>query len=335
MKFAGLFSILMLSGSLLAQSSNALPMATVLQKHSARPLTFEPNRGQTDAQVRFISRRNGYALFLTENGAVLSLPSNPRTDGTKASALRIQFRGAAPNPNVIGIGELAGTSNYLIGSAPSHWRTNVPQYAKVKYEGLYPGTDLVFYGDEHALEGDFVVNPGANPNAIRLSIEGARTLRIDEKGDLVMATEGDALVLKRPLIYQIIKGARRLVRGGYVVRNGTEIGFRIAPYDHNRPLVIDPVIAYSTYLGGSNYDAAVRIAVDSAGNAYVVGITFSLDFPTANPLQGRSAGSHDADAFVAKLDPNGSALIYATYLGGNGFTDGAGIAVDSARGSGT
>ena len=325
------------------------------------------NAGQTDASVRFLSRGPGYALFLTGNEAVLSLDkrSDPQTktpltktpglaslfgrpQGSKPisppAAFRMTLGGANPKATVTGLDELPGKSNYFIGNDPAKWRTNVPTYAKVKYQNVYRGIDLVYYGNPQQLEYDFVVAPGADPKAISLDVaairssaEGGRraSLRIDANGDLVIQGGEDEVHLHKPVVYQAavnqgaVGPARHFVDGHYVLKGDNRVSFEIASYDPGKTLVIDPVLVYSTYLGGSGDDIGEGIAVDAAGNAYITGYTGSINFPTANPLQADSHGG-DSDAFVAKLNPAGSALVYSTYLGGGGQDIGKGIAVDSA-----
>jgi hypothetical protein len=304
------------------------------------PLRLELNAGQTDASVRFLSRGPGYALFLTGNEAVLSLEKRSPKAISPPVALRMSLAGANPNATVTGLDELPGKSNYFIGNDPAKWRTNVPTYAKVKYKNVYRGIDLVYYGNPQQLEYDFLVAPGADPKAISLDVtavlsshSGRRTpLRIDANGDLVIQAGDDQVRLHKPVVYQASEGsARHFVDGHYLLKSGNRVSFEVASYDRGKTLVIDPVLVYSTYLGGSGYDLGYGIAVDSAGNAYVTGGSLSTDFPTANPLQPiYGGGSSFGDAFVAKLNPAGSALVYSTYLGGSGDDQGNGIAVDSS-----
>jgi hypothetical protein len=240
----------------------------------------------------------------------------------------MKLRNANPAAKVTGQDELSGTSNYFIGNDPAKWRTKVPTYAKVKYEGIYPGIDLVYYGHQRELEYDFVLQPGANPQAIRLSIAGVKQLRI-EHGDLVLRSAGGEVRLRRPYTYQEVNGTRREIHGGYAMNSKNEVGFRLASYDRTRPLVIDPVLAYSTYLGGSADESSLGIAVDSAGNAYVAGGTTSSDFPTT-PGAYQTTCAPCGVAFVTKLNADGSTLVYSTYLGGsNGGGSASGIAVDA------
>ena len=259
--------------------------------------------------------------------------------------------GANPKATVTGLDELPGKSNYFIGNDPAKWRTNVPTYAKVKYQNVYRGIDLVYYGNPQQLEYDFVVAPGADPKAISLDVAAIRSAadggrrapgvdqkrRIDANGDLVIQAGEDEVRLHKPVVYQAAvnqgadSSARHFVDGRYVLKGDNRVSFEVASYDPGKTLVIDPVLVYSTYLGGSSDDEGTGIAVDSSGNAYVTGVTQSTDFPTAHPLQAvYGGGMVYGDAFVAKLNPAGSALVYSTYLGGSGVDEGTGIAVDSA-----
>jgi hypothetical protein len=308
------------------------------------PLHFEANRGQTDLQVKFLSRGPDHTLFLTRTEAVLvltraqsrdksgqqSLTGKAEEHGTVTrSVLRTSFVGANHDPKVSGQDELPGKANYLIGNDPAKWRTGMPTYARVRYQALYPGIDLVYYGNQRQLEYDFVVAPGAHPQAITLAFEGADELEVDARGDLVLHTAAGALRHRKPVIYQEIDGVRREIPGGYVSKGRHHVGFQVAAYDVERPLIIDPTLVFSTYLGGSSFESALGIAIDGAGNAYVVGGTQSADFPTT-PGALLTTLNGGFDAFVAKLDPTGSALVYATYLGGNNIDQSSGIAVDGA-----
>ncbi|HEX7180397.1 MAG TPA: SBBP repeat-containing protein [Thermoanaerobaculia bacterium] len=295
------------------------------EAYGRRPLAFEENRGQTDGRVRFLARGDGYGLFLTSTEAVLVL----RGSGP-ARVLRLRWQGASPTPGLSGSAELPGRSHYLRGSDSSRWRTEIPSFERVWYRDVYPGIDLVFYGSQRQLEHDFVLAPGADPRAIRLAVEGADRVEIDPAGDLVLALEDREVRLKKPVAYQEVGAERREVRSGYrllpAADGSLRVGFEVGRYDPAQSLVIDPILAYSTYLGGSNNDQGVAIAADAAGNAYVTGLTESPDFPLANALSTTLTG---AEAFVTKLDPSG-ALVFSTYLGGSRSETGAGIAVDAA-----
>ncbi|MGH8539626.1 MAG: Calx-beta domain-containing protein [Stenotrophobium sp.] len=338
--------IAVLASAILANDA----MAAVTPANQARiagnygklPIAFEANAGQTDAQVKFLARGSGYALFLTPGEAVMSLRKSQGKTAAKGlpgkttakqkvetAVVRTRLLGANPKATVAGEELLPGKSNYLIGNDAAKWHTSVDQYARVRYGSVYPGVDLVYYGNQQQLEYDFVVAPGADPGNIRLAYQGARKLAISSSGDLVIKTKTGELIQRKPLVYQDIDGQRKPVDGRFKLihsRQGTQIAFALAQYDHARALTIDPVLAYSTYLG-SGGDQANGIAVDSAGNAYVAGYTSSTFFPTANPLQPANAGG--TDAFVAKLNAAGSALVYSTYLGGSGDNQANAIAVDS------
>ncbi len=264
--------------------TDAATKARVAANYGKLPLIFEANRGQTDARVKFLSRGRGYTLFLTESEAVLSL----RGAEGKGRVLRVKLLGAKAEPKMTGLDRLPGVSNYFLGRDRSKWRTGVPHYAKVGYEGVYPGIDLVFYGtNQRQLEYDFIVQPGADPARIRLAIEGAKRLEIDGSGDLVAHLPGGEVRFKKPVIYQEADGAKRPVAGGYVLKDG-RVTFEIAAYDRTKPLVIDPVLAYSTYLGGTNVEVGWGLAVDATGSAYVTGDTRSTNFPVTPGVEQRS-----------------------------------------------
>ena len=327
-----------------------VPKAGVLATYSHLPLQFEANLGQTVSTVKFLAREPGYTVFLTPSEAVLVLrspePSErthpvlpvldrrpPRLRERKTSperdttVVRLGLVGANPNPEVAGLEPLPGKVNYFRGNDPHKWRTGIPTYTKVRYRDVYAGVDVVYYGARRQLEYDFVVAPGADPTQIRLAVNGAEALSVDTTGDLVLRTMGGALRLHKPLIYQETDHARKEIAGGYVLLGKDQVGFHIAAYDTRRPVVIDPVLSYATYLGGINDDFGWAIAVDSAGNAYVTGGTHSPDFPTANALQPTLGEA--SDAVVVKINAAGSAFVYSTYLGGQTAGDaGWGIAVD-------
>ena len=301
------------------------------------PLSFEPNQGQTNSQVEFLSRGRGYTLFLTATEAVLSLPkpTAAKTNETEDSGdttgvvLRMRLVGANPSPRVSGLKQLPGRSNYFLGNDPSKWRTNVPTYAKVQYEDVYPGVDLVYYGNQRQLEYDLIVAPGSDPEAIHLAFEGADKLQKGVQGHLALHTAAGQVRLQKPLVYQETDGIRQEIPAAYVLNGGRQVGFEVGAYDADKPLIIDPVLSYSTYLGGNGVDRGFAIAVDGAGNAYVTGGANSTNFPTLNPFQAVFPGG-PVDAFVTKLNAAGSALVYSTYLGGSSDDRGFDIAVDSS-----
>jgi hypothetical protein len=301
------------------------------------PLHFEQNRGQSDPQVKFLARGLGYALFLTPTEAVLSLRGAKAGPAAASSAavLRMKLVGARPEAEVRGAGPLPGQVNYFRGRDPAKWYRHIPTYAQVRYEEVYPGIDLVYYGQQRQLEYDFVVAPEADPRRIRLGFEGtAGTPRLEGQGSLVLPLASGEVRLHKPVLYQEVDGQRREVAGRYVLhpeadQTLAQVGFEVADYDRTRPLVIDPVLVYSTYLGGSHADAGLSIAVDETGSAYITGETSSTDFPTtATVPQPTLAGARDA--FVTKLSADGTALVYSTYLGGSAGDRGLSIAVDGA-----
>jgi len=294
------------------------------------PLRFELNEGQTDRRVKYLARGAGYTLFLTSNEAVLALrsPAPPGKPDAASPVVRLKLLGANPELRVTGEAELPGQSNYFLGKDARQWHTHVPNYAQVRYRGLYGGVDLVYYGHQGELEYDFVVAPGADPGRIRLRIEGAHGMKVDAKGNLVLPTGGGEVRFHRPVAYQGSGRDKHLIAARYLLRGRDEIGFALGPYDRRQALIIDPVLSYATYLGGTGGDVAYGIAVDSSGNAYVTGSTASANFPTTSAEQNTSGG--DGDAFVTKFNSTGTALVYSTYLGGNGSDIGNAIAVDSS-----
>jgi hypothetical protein len=316
----------------------------LLQAYGQLPLSFEANTGQTDAQVRYLSRGSGYTLFLTSSGAVLDL-EKPTGGGADSSspptsvggvALAMKLLGANPQALVVGLEEQSGTSNYFVGNDPRQWQTNVANFSKVAYQDVYRGVNLVYYGNQRQLEYDFVVAPGTDPGIIRFAIQGADGISLDDQGNLVLHTATGDVLEHAPVIYQETGGARQAVAGQFVLLGSQEVGFRVGPYDGSRALVIDPVLflSYSTYLAGNSNDYGRAIAVDGSGNAYIIGYTTTTNFPTtAGVYQTRNPTLFPGDdraAFVAKLNANGTALLYSTYLGGSRDNYGSGIAVDGS-----
>jgi len=328
-----------------SQSASPAQKARLVENYGNLPLSFEANTGQVDTSVRFLSRGIGYTLFLTCDEAVLA----PRKSNveirnskfeTRRSKLRMRLLGANPAAKVTGENELPGKANYFIGNDPKNWRTNVPTYASVRYTGIYPGIDLVYHSNPSAegqLEFDFAVAPGADARPIRLRFGELNRLRMAADGDLVVTTAHGALAFRKPLVYQMVDGRRRAVAGGFALLGKHTVGFRLGSYDRANTLVIDPALAYSTFLGGSGgtygaADLASGLAVDSSGNAYVAGSTCSTDFPVtpgAFQTTNHAAANNGCNAFVTKLNPNGTALIYSTYLGGSGSDIGSAIALDT------
>jgi len=351
-----IFFTLILVGFLLKPTANAAKnepanASTANKRHLAQayaklPLSFESNTGQTSDQVKFLSRGPGYTLFLTRDAeAVMVLGAEatediPEQKGQELAAavkhqpkpaprsvFRMKLVNAMVTPQADGLDELPGKANYFIGNDPKKWRSNVPTYAKVKYRDIYPGVDLVYYSNQRQLEYDFIVAPGADPHSVALSFTGLQRLSLDDQGALVLRENGRVVQFGKPGIYQKIDGERREIPGGYVLRNAHEVGFELAAYDATKPLIIDPTLSYSTYLGDG--PISYGMAVDAAGNTYMTGDGCAADFPTT-PGAFQAVSPGDGDAFVAKLNPTGSSLVYATCLGGSNIDAGFAIAIDGA-----
>src|ERR1044072_6842100 len=302
---------------------SASPKNRAAEPFGKLPLSFEVNTGQTDQSVKFLSRAPGYDLFLTTTDAVLTLR---KPDVQERSVLRLKLIGANSTARVERQDELAGKVNYFAGNNPEKWRRNIPTYRKVYYKDIYSGIDMVYYGNQRELEYDFVIAPNVDPKVIKFRVEGADRIRQDQAGSLLLTLKHGEVRLNKPVIYQVTAEGRRDVKGAYVI-DGNEVRFKVRAFDSSKPLVIDPVLSYSTYLGGSGNDQAFSIAVDSQGSAYVTGVSTSPAFPTTSA----ALKTEDCDgAFVTKLDPTGSTLIYSTYLSGSGGSSGKAIAVDAA-----
>jgi hypothetical protein len=283
------------------------------------PLCFERNEGQVTGDAQFLGRSGGWQLAFDSRG-LLSFKGGASFRLTWGTSQRV-----APE----GVGVLPGKVNYFVGNDPSRWRAKVPTYWGVKYAEVYPGVDLVFHGDGTSLEYDLMIHPGARPGSVRLRFDGVDDLGVDGEGNL-RATVSESQVTQRlPVVYQETDAGRTPVRAEYVLASDFEVAFRVSTYDAALPLVIDPTVVYSTYLGGSVEDIGMSIAVDVAGNTYITGYTDSPNFPTASPYQAVYAGSVD-NVFISKFNSSGSDLIYSTYLGGSDDDEGFSIAVDTA-----
>ena len=342
--FIFLFFALILIGFLAKTPAKAakketadVPKTSKAETYGKLPLAFEANSGQTSDDVKFLSRGQGYTLFLTRSAEavlVLGAPTKRAPGASPQSVFRMKLADTKAAPQAEGLNELQGKANYFIGNDPKKWRTNVPMYSKVDFHSVYPGVDLTYYGNQQQLEYDFIVAPGADPQPITLSFDGAEKLSLDSQGNLVLAAKEGEIRFQKPRIYQDVNGTQREVLGGYVLKKANEVGFQMAAYDTTKSLIIDPVLSYSTYLGGANY--GYGIAVDSAGNTYLTGLAAATNFPTTpGAFQTTARSTTNASAFVTKLNPAGSALVYSTYLGGSGNPygvddRGAGIAVDAA-----
>ncbi len=341
------------AASVVSQPGPPAPAARlrVQTNYASLPLAFEQNQGQTDAQVKYMARGDGYILFLTGDDAVFSLQSASKNSASitrrgaaptknherrapandSAAVVRMQLAGGNPGAKVSASDLLPGKSNYFLGSDPRKWHSDVPHYARVSYQDVYPGVNLAFHGAQRQTEFDFVVAPGANPAPIAFRFTGAQGIKTDDSGNLVLSSAAGNVQLHKPVAYQEQNGVRQAVDARFVLKTDKQVTFALGNYDRSRELVIDPSVtyAYSTYLGGSGADEGQGIAFDGSGNAYVTGQTASPNFPgfsSTNKLKGT------ANAFVTKLTPSGT-LGYSTYVGGSASDSGNAIAVDSTSGS--
>jgi photosystem II stability/assembly factor-like uncharacterized protein len=324
-----------------ANSVDKNARAHILESYGSLPLSFESNQGQSASQVKFLARGSGYAIFLTEEETVIKLLSSDHSDAApdtqtgnplpkhvleksvkknvvskKTSAqkdvLRIKLVGANRPAQIRGVDELLYKSNYFTGSESSAWRTGIANFAKVHYEKVYDGVDMIFYGQQQQLEYDFQIAAGVNPKKIILALEGAERLQLDAKGDLLLTVGGKEIRQRKPVAFQEINGRKQNVAVRYQRKGKNRVGFQLGRYDRSKPLVIDPVIVYGTYLGGSEFESGRAIAVDASGCAYVTGTTTSQDFPLVNPLP---PGPFNSRAlFISKLNPTGTALLYSSVI---------------------
>nr|MDA8388383.1 SBBP repeat-containing protein [Nitrospiraceae bacterium] len=350
---AFLFSLALPMGAASPQAASASPRKTFSQQKRPRTAAsrleaalwsgFEENRGQAPAGSLYTSRGGGYIALFDKKGVTIALPGRSRFH-----LVRMAFGGSRGNPRgkkvrLAGLHRLAGCSNYFIGNDPSKWRTSIPRYEKLDYEGLYPGVSFVFgearedigpdagpVGPKYALNYDIVLRPGADPGDIRLFFPGAK-VSIDRKGDLVVSAGAGMVLMLKPRIYQRQKRGDRVIRGGFVQIGEDGAGFKIAAYDRGRTLVVDPTLAFSTFLGGSSVAQGQGITLDGNGNIYVTGYTLSPDFPVKNPAGSFSGGTAFGDAFITKLALSPSPqIVYSTFIGGGSDDAGYAIAVDSS-----
>jgi hypothetical protein len=302
------------------------------------PLFFEPNQGQTAPQVKFLARGPGYSLFLTADEAVLRLQRNATKEQSAASSVvRMHLDGVSSMASVSGAELLSGKSSYFIGSDPSKWHREIPQFGRVEYKSVYPGVDLVYYGERGQLEYDFRVAPGADPKQIAMIFNGASAhIAAGDSGDLVLTTANGDVHFRAPRVYQPAVSrsgiAQKTVAGSFRQLADNKIGFTVGAYDRSRELIIDPTLSYSSFLGGSGSESSVQLAVDSALNIYLAGATNSTDFPvtdgsTLNPAPNAQ------NLFISKINPlppaGSSQLVYSIYLGGSETDTPTGIAVDA------
>ncbi len=318
---------------------------TAQSAYARLPMSFVPNHGQMPDGIGYGARGLGYSLGLTPDEAVFAFSKTARQGssdrqpldllGARAggdpaadehSLLRMQLVGADPAARPQADMPLLGKANFLTGDDPGLWHTGIPTYGRVTYQAVYPGVDVSYHGNQSQFEYDFIVAPGADPSVVNLGFPGAQGVRVGEGGELVLTVGGTEVRQHAPLIYQDGLDGRVPVSGSFVVRDDGNVGFAVAPYDRTRTLVIDPTLAYSSFLGSIAADFGQGIAVDHLGNAYVAGTTASPDFPTT-PGASDATYNGNTDGFVAKLSPDGSALVYSTFLGGSSLDDADSVAV--------
>ena len=311
--------------------------AQALVNYGKRPLSFEENRGQTGARVKFLSHGSDYSILLAPSEVSLNLQSAGRP--RHQSAIRMSFPGANSSPAMAGGERLSATSSYFFGNDPAKWVAGAPNFARVRYREIYPGVDLAFYGNQGQLEYDFVVAPGADPGAIRLQFDGVDGMHLDGAGNLVLSAASGEIRQHKPIVYQEGAGGRQAVEGRYVIQSRNRVEFEIARYDKRRALVIDPVLTFATYLGSPGDElyalsAAAStatypaVAVDSQGNVYVAGYNGGSTF-AGNPVTHLAPGI-DSYVFVVKMNPTGTNLLYSAFFAGTAVDVAGGIAVDSA-----
>ena len=349
--FLFLFSVAFLAVSGAAAPGKA-DKESILEAYGKLPLYFIENKGQLDPRVRFYVKTSGQTLYFTDEGIVFDLLRGGKETGkatkgekndrqpsrgeTERLVFNLMFENAQEGVLIEGLDRQDAGINYFVGNDTSKWKTGIPPYKGVVYKGVYKGIDLKVFGNGKDIEYEFIVNPGGNPDDILLTYNGIEGIATNEEGGLLIATAFGELKETRPYIYQEIEG-KRAVAGSFEIRSPAgpsqtrrfSYGFQVAPYNPSCPLIIDPTLSYSTYLGGSGIDYGYGIAVDGSGNAYVTGKTGYSDFPTQNPYQGTYGGG-DYDAFITKLSSPGNALSYSTYLGGSSEDQGQGITVDSS-----
>jgi len=308
------------------------------------PLLFEPNVGQmnlsqSQSGIKFVARGSGYSLFLDSAGATLALRAQSGPGSIlRSESVRMKLAGANPSAHITGTDLLPGKSNYFLGSDPAKWRSDIPQFSRVSYENIYPGINLVFYGNQGQLEYDFKVAPGVDPAQAQLEFDGSQKISLDS-GSLILKGDDGSLRFEAPRVYQEINGRRQAVEGRFTMRAANRVGFELGDYDHNRELIIDPILTYATYFGGSGNDTFPSITVDILGNIYLTGSTTSPNLPVSvqpqpNVFQPTLNPTPNAqNVFVLKLNPLGgtSGVEYLTYLGGEGLDSSVGIGVDGSN----
>src|SRR5580704_15498396 len=304
------------------------------------PLIFEPNQGQTDPRVKFLARGAGYTLFLDAAGAMIAMQTAHSSAGHGEQFVGMKLVGANPAAATKGTNPLPGKSNYILGNEPQLWHTGIPQFAGARYQSVYPGIDLIFYGNQGRLEYDFQVTPGADPSQAELQFDGATKLELSG-GDLILTGKDDGgLRLEAPHVYQRDGDRQEPVAGRFVLRAANRVGFEIGPYDRGRELIIDPVLDFSTYFGGSGTETSPSVAVNGNGNIYLSGTTQgspASSFPDASTTTPTLIGplslttSSPPHIFIAEINPSQPpTVLYETFIGGTGSDTSAGLSVDSA-----
>jgi len=334
------------SGAPRQRTSDQRTSKQALAVLSRMPLMFEPNLGQvnlsqtdpsqSEAGVKFLARGSGYSLYLDSEGATLALRSKSST-GPNIESVRMKLAGASPSARVTGTDLLPGKTNYFLGNDPAKWRAGIPQFARVNYENIYSGINLVFYGNQGQLEYDFQIAPGADPSQAQLEFDGSQKVELSS-GSLILKCQGGSVRFEAPQMYQELHGRRQPVEGRFALRASNRVGFEVGAYDHSRELIIDPIFSFGTFFGGTGNDTFPSIAVDIVGNIYAAGSTTSPNLPVTalpnttvfQPLLNPAANAQNV--FLLKLNPQGgaNAVEYVTYLGGSGIDKSAGVAVDGA-----
>jgi hypothetical protein len=297
---------------------------------AALPVEFEKNQGQHDPAVRYLARAQGYQMYLTAEGAVVAVGGTNSAIGSAQTSIQLRFGGSNSRPELEAQEPSEHRTNYFIGNEPSDFRTDIPNYGRVLYRRLYPGVDLAFYGKDGGIEYDLMLQPGADPDQIELDLSGASKLEVDASGDLLIHTSaGGVLTQHRPAAFQERNGHREAVDASYQILDGGKVRFQLAGYDRTRALTIDPVLSYSTYIGGYGSWSSLAIAVDASGNAYVASYTDATNWPVVSAYQASKAGT--TDVVVTKLNPQGTGLLYSTYIGGKkALSQSFAIAIDGS-----
>ncbi len=343
--FLSVIIILALTSTINAVSKSNIQVTKSL---TSMPLSFTANNGQWDEKVKFRANAGGATMWFAADGVYYQFTRtidrdpisvvdkrygmsddmmNQEPDSIETMMIKANFMGANVNPQMVGVDMIDYKCNYFIGNDQSKWATDVPNYTSVMYEQIYDGIDLKYYGNGTHMEYDFIVEPGADFSQIKIQYEGAESIAVNENGQLVVTTMWGEVVEQRPIIYQIENNNRISVNGSYLLQDENSFSFELSNYNPSLPLVIDPVLEYSTYLGGSGDEFAYSIVVDANGSAYIIGKTMSTDFPTENPYNG-TLTSLDFDVFITKLNRNGNSLIYSTFFGGIKDDYGMDIALD-------